>query len=68
MKLVSNVSQAWRMLSIRIPALSVTLATAWLSVPEDIRAAVPPQWVAIIAGALSALSIVGRLIDQGLDK
>jgi hypothetical protein len=40
-------------------------AAAWLAVPDDMRAAVPSEWLAIGALAITALGIIGRLVDQG---
>jgi len=41
------------------------IASAWLGVPDDLRAAVPPDWLAIAAIALSVIGLVGRVVSQG---
>jgi len=65
MKMVPNARRSWRWLSVQMMTLQGAAATAWLTVPDDMRAAVPPDWLAVAAVALSALGIAGRLIDQG---
>jgi hypothetical protein len=65
MKLVPNARRAWRWFSVQVMALQGAAAAAWLSVPDDLRAAVPSEWLAAGALALTVLGIAGRLIDQG---
>jgi hypothetical protein len=45
-------------------ALQGAVAGAWLAVPDDLRGAVPADWLAIAAVVLTALGVAGRLIDQ----
>ena len=65
MKLVKNAGSAWRWFSVQADAVAIAGATAWLAVPDDMRAAVPVEWLAVGAITLGALGIIGRLIDQG---
>jgi hypothetical protein len=65
MKLVANARQAWRWWSVRAMALQGAAGGAWLAVPDDMRQAVPSEWLAVAAVVLTALGIAGRLIDQG---
>ena len=65
---VENARQGWRWWSIRAMALQGAGAGAWLAVPDDMRAAVPPEWLAAAAIALTVLGIVGRMVDQGTDE
>ena len=65
MKLVPNAKRAWRWLSVQAMAVSGIAPAAWLSVPEDMRAAVPAEWMATFAVVLAVLGICGRLVDQG---
>ncbi len=67
MKLVKNARQAWRWWSVRAMALQGAAGGAWLSVPDDMRQAVPSEWLAVAAVVLTSLGIAGRLIDQGGD-
>lgn len=65
MRLIPDWRRAWRYFSVQADVLAVAVSGAWLAVPDDLRAAVPHQWLAIAALALAALGIIGRLIKQG---
>jgi hypothetical protein len=65
MKMVPDAKRAWRFFSVQAMALQGAAAAAWLAVPDDMRAAVPSEWMAIGALAITALGIIGRLVDQG---
>ena len=67
MRLVKDARKAWRWLSVQLAAVSTIAPGAWLMVPDDMRKAVPPEWLAGAAVVLGVLIIVGRLIDQGGD-
>ena len=67
MKLVKNAKSAWRFFSVQAMVLQGAVASSWLFVPDDMRAAVPAEWLAVAAIALTALGVAGRLIDQGGD-
>jgi hypothetical protein len=64
MKLVDNWKSAWRWLSVQAMTISAIVPAAWLSVPEDMRAAVPADWLAYAAITLAGLGIIGRLVKQ----
>jgi hypothetical protein len=64
-KFVSDWRKAWRWFSVQMFALQGIVAASWLSVPDDMRAAVPSEWLAIAAVVLTALGILGRLVKQG---
>ena len=65
MKPVKNWRQSWRWFSVQAMAMQGAVAGAWLAVPDDVRGAVPADWLAIAAVVLTALGVAGRLIDQG---
>jgi len=44
--------------------ISGAIPAAWLSVPDDMRSAVPSEWMAVGAVVIAALGIIGRLVDQ----
>ncbi len=67
MKLVPDWRRAWRWFSVQALALQGIAGAAWLAVPDDMRAAVPPDWLAVAAVALTVLGILGRIVDQGGD-
>lgn len=64
MQLVDNARTAWRWFSVQAMALQGAAAAAWLAVPGDLREAIPSEWLAAGAIALTALGIVGRLVKQ----
>ena len=64
MKLVHNWRRSWRWFSMQAMALQGAAGAAWLTVPDDLRAAVPSEWLATAAVALTILGVGGRLIDQ----
>ena len=65
MKMVHNARHAWRWFSVQALAVQGAAAGAWLAVPDDLRAAVPSEWLAVGAVALTVAGIIGRLVDQG---
>ena len=65
MKLVKDARKAWRWWSVRAMGVQAAVAGSWLAVPDDMRAAVPAEWLAATAVLLMLLGIAGRLIDQG---
>ena len=67
MRLVKDWRKAWRYFSVQAFALQGIAAASWLAVPGDMRAAVPSEWLAGAALLLTALGIIGRLVDQGDD-
>ena len=67
MKLVKDARKAGRWFSVQAFALQGIAAASWLAVPGDMRAAVPPEWLAGAALFLTVLGIAGRLVDQGND-
>jgi hypothetical protein len=64
MRLVKDAGKAWRWFSVQAMALQGAAAGAWLAVPDDMRASVPSEWLAACAVVLTAVGIVGRLVDQ----
>jgi hypothetical protein len=64
MRLVKDARSAWRWFSVQAFALQGIAASAWLGVPDDLRSAVPAEWLAAGAIALTVFGIVGRLVDQ----
>ena len=67
MRLVKDARRAWRWFSVQAMVLQGAVASSWLFVPDDMRAAVPPEWLAVAAIVLTVLGIAGRLVDQGGD-
>ena len=67
MRLVKDARKAWRWFSVQLAAVSAIAPGAWLMVPDDMRKAVPPEWLAGAGVVLGVLIIAGRLIDQDGD-
>ena len=64
-RLVKNARQAWRWFSVQVNMIGTAAAIAWTTVvPEDMRAAVPTEWLVVGAMVLWVLGTIGRLIDQ----
>jgi hypothetical protein len=68
MKLVDDAKRAWRWISMQAMSAALALSGAWLAIPDDMKASIPPKYVAAATMALLALGIVGRLVDQGEKK
>lgn len=64
MTLVENWRKAYKMLSIQAMALATAIQGAWMTIPEDMKASIPPQAVHWVTMALLAFGIVGRLVAQ----
>lgn len=63
-RLIDEWRKAHRMLSVQAMALAGAIQTAWMLLPGDMKAAVPPTVVGWVSVALLVGGIVGRLVDQ----
>jgi hypothetical protein len=64
---VKDAKRAWRWFSVQAFAIQGAAGATWLTLPPDMRAAVPDTWMAGFAVALSIMGIMGRIVDQGGD-
>jgi hypothetical protein len=64
MRLVENWKQAWKMFSVQALALLAALPVVWMTLPEDVKAMVPADWMKWIMVAIAIGGLVGRLIAQ----
>lgn len=64
MKLIDNAGKAWRMFSVQAMALAAAIQGVWPSIPDDMKAALPPHLVHWVSLALLLAGIVGRLVVQ----
>jgi len=64
MKLIENWRKSWRMLSVQAMTAAAAIQGAWASVPEDMKASIPPGLVHWVTLSLLVLGIAGRLVDQ----
>ena len=63
-RLVPEAKQAWRWLSIQMMALAAAIQTAWASLDDQTKAALPGKLVAYTTIGLLVLGIGGRLLKQ----
>jgi hypothetical protein len=68
MRLIDNVRDAWRFFSMQAMAAALTLQGLWMTLPDDLRASVPPSLVQWITLVILALGMVGRTIKQTPDE
>ena len=64
MKLIQNWRKSYRMLSVQAMAVATAIQGAWMAMPDDMKASVPPQAVYWATMGLLAFGIAGRLVDQ----
>ena len=64
MKLIENWRQAWQFFSVQAQALALTVLGAWQVMPDDLKAALPPNMVYGVAMFLLVAGIVGRVVAQ----
>jgi hypothetical protein len=64
MQLVDNARKAWRWFSVQAMALAAAGQIAWMNIPADLKASVPPNLVTYGTVVLLVLGIVGRLVAQ----
>jgi hypothetical protein len=63
-KLVDDARRAWRWISVQAMAAAVAVQATWATLPDDMKAGIPPQLVQWLTLALLVLGIVGRLVKQ----
>lgn len=64
MKLVDDVKRCWRWLSVQCMVVAGAIQTAWVFIPEDMKATFPKNWLQVITVALLVIGVVGRLFQQ----
>ncbi len=65
MQLIPNWKQAWRWASVNCMAGAMIIQTTWISIPDDLREAMPHNIVHIFTILLLVMGIVGRLTTKG---
>lgn len=68
MRLIPDWKKALRFFSVQADILTAGIAGAWLYVPDDMRAAVDPSWLAMAALALAVLGGLGRVVKQNIGE
>jgi len=64
MSMIQNWRESWRFFSMQAFALAGAIQTAWLTVPPEMQALVPVEWVMIATIVCVALGAIGRLTIQ----
>jgi hypothetical protein len=64
LELVDDAKQAGRWLSVQSMVVAGAIQGAWLFLPEDLKASIPPNVVQGITLALLAFGVAGRLVKQ----
>ena len=64
LELVDDAKQAWRWLSVQSMVVAAAIQGAWLFVPDDLKASIPPDVVQGVTLALLAFGVAGRLVKQ----
>ena len=62
--LVEDWKKAWKWFSVQAMALAVAIQSAWLMIPEDMKASMPKDLVSYATMALLAFGVAGRLVKQ----
>lgn len=62
--LVEEWRSAWRWISVNCMVAAGALQGAWLFIPEDMKATVPPGVLQWVTGALMVVGFIGRLVKQ----
>ena len=63
-RLIPNWRKAGRMLSVQAMGVAGAVQAAWLILPADMKATIPPAWVQWLTVALLVMGVFGRLVDQ----
>lgn len=62
--LVDNWRCLWRAFSVQAMALSLAVQTTWTTMPEDLKAVLPPDTGTYLACTLLVFGIIGRCVQQ----
>lgn len=65
LQVIEDWRNAWKWISVNAMIAAGAIQGAWLQMPDDLKAHVPPQLVSGATIALLVLGVVGRLIKQG---
>jgi hypothetical protein len=62
--LVPDWRNAARWWSVRIATFLAALGPVWLALPEDVKAAVPVEWLPYVSPVVLLSIVLARVIDQ----
>lgn len=63
-RLVDDWRQAWCWISVKCMVLGGAIQGAWIFIPEDMKASIPPNIVQYVTIALLAVGVLGRVTKQ----
>ena len=64
MHLVPDWKRAYRWLSMHCFALITAITGTWVSLPDDMKAVIPPKYVMVLVAIVGVGGIIGRLVQQ----
>ena len=64
MKFVSDWKKAPKWFSTQAMALAIIVQATWATIPPEMQASLPQEWVALGTSLLLVLGVFGRLLDQ----
>lgn len=64
LQLVEDWRKAWRWFSVNAMVLAAAIQGAWLQIPDDMKASIPPALVSYSTITLLVLGVLGRLLKQ----
>lgn len=63
-ELVDEWRSAWKWISVNCMVLAGAIQGAWVYIPEDMKASIPPHLVSGVTVSLLLLGVLGRLKKQ----
>ena len=64
MKLIDEWKRAYRMFSVQAMAMALAIQAAWPTIPDDLKALLPPHLVHWVSIVLLVAGIAGRMVKQ----
>lgn len=64
MRIIKNWRQTFYAYSTWALTIAAGIPTVWLSVPEEVKAVLPPEAMAIVSAVVALGGLAGRFIDQ----
>lgn len=66
-RLVEDWRQAWCWISVKCMVLGAAIQGAWIFIPDDMKASIPPDVVQYMTLALLGVGVLGRVTKQDLE-
>jgi len=64
LKLIEDWRRAWRWVSVQCMILAGSIQGAWVFVPDDMKASIPPNVLQCATLVLLGIGVVGRFVQQ----